>query len=321
LYQDKRQLDTAYYFLKEALAAANRVNLTEGYGGIYNALARYYTDLDPDSARFYGWKARPFTKGVTRELEKTLLTLAKSNKNLNRMDSAYHYLDQYLVIHDSVLNDVRVRQVNELEAIYQTSLKDAQIQNLKAQRKADKLTTSLLTIGIIASFITGTFIYYFYRMKLRARKREIEAKNEQLQNYLRNVLEKSALVEELRSQLEKLAEQTGRNDQTEYLSAMLNASLLTEDDWNEFKRLFEKVHPGFFATLRSHFPDLTLSEIRLSALIKLNLQTREMASMLGISVDSVSKSRKRLRKSLNLSPDQDLRQYIDAIAGSKAMAA
>jgi DNA-binding CsgD family transcriptional regulator len=47
-------------------------------------------------------------------------------------------------------------------------------------------------------------------------------------------------------------------------------------------------------------PDITVAERRMAALIRLHLNTKQMASMLGISTDSVYKIRQRLRKRLQL---------------------
>jgi DNA-binding CsgD family transcriptional regulator len=79
----------------------------------------------------------------------------------------------------------------------------------------------------------------------------------------------------------------------------------------------EQVHRNFFAELKIKYPTLTQAETRLAALVRLSITTREMANMLGISVDSANKARYRLRKKLGLQPEQDLQQIFgDASAPS-----
>ena len=85
---------------------------------------------------------------------------------------------------------------------------------------------------------------------------------------------------------------------------------LTEDDWNEFRNLFEKVQVGFFDKLKQRFPDLTPSEQRLLALMKLKLSKREMAGMLGIAPDSIKKTRQRIRKKINVPDDAALEEMV-----------
>jgi DNA-binding CsgD family transcriptional regulator len=95
-----------------------------------------------------------------------------------------------------------------------------------------------------------------------------------------------------------------------YEIASYNKRILTNSDWQSFKDYFEKVHPNFNAKLRKEFPTITESEERLFLLVKLNLRTKEIASILGISNDSVKKNRNRLRKRLSLNADQDLVEYV-----------
>ena len=49
-------------------------------------------------------------------------------------------------------------------------------------------------------------------------------------------------------------------------------TFLTDEDWVEFKRLFEKRHRGFFDYFQENYPSVTNAEIRLAALIKLKLE-------------------------------------------------
>jgi DNA-binding CsgD family transcriptional regulator len=62
--------------------------------------------------------------------------------------------------------------------------------------------------------------------------------------------------------------------------------------------------------LKDSFPDITSAEQRMAALTRLRLTTRQIASMLGISVDSVHKSRQRLRQRLNLAADASLEEVL-----------
>jgi hypothetical protein len=91
---------------------------------------------------------------------------------------------------------------------------------------------------------------------------------------------------------------------------VLSLQILTEDDWKSFKLAFESVHPGFFSKLQYHYPDITVSELRLAALIKLKLSLKESAAMLGISAESVKKSRYRLKKKLEVPDSENVDDFI-----------
>lgn len=88
--------------------------------------------------------------------------------------------------------------------------------------------------------------------------------------------------------------------------------ILTGEDWSSFKVYFENAYPGFLRRLRGTYPSMTEAEERLYLFIKLNLSTKEAATILGISPESVKKTRNRLRKRLELSEDINLENYIQA---------
>ena len=141
-------------------------------------------------------------------------------------------------------------------------------------------------------------------------EQEIASAKEQMKMFTDNIIEKTSLIEKLESQAKDKA---ASSEQQIIISELSQQTILTEDDWLKFKTLFEKIHPGFFIKLKQKFPDITLAEQRMAALIRLNLTMRQMASMLGISTDSVRKTRQRLRQRLQLSADASLEDNVASI--------
>ena len=90
------------------------------------------------------------------------------------------------------------------------------------------------------------------------------------------------------------------DEQQQLAGELSRQTILTEEEWEKFKILFEKIYPGFFLKLKEMVPDITVAESRMASLIRLHLNTKQMASMLGISTDSVYKIKQRLRKRLQL---------------------
>jgi DNA-binding CsgD family transcriptional regulator len=91
------------------------------------------------------------------------------------------------------------------------------------------------------------------------------------------------------------------------------AIILTDSDWEKFKAQFELHYPNFYIRLHEKLPHLTPSEIRLVTLLKLQLNTRAMAAILGISPQSIIKTRYRLKKKLNLHRDKKLDTALEWI--------
>ena len=92
------------------------------------------------------------------------------------------------------------------------------------------------------------------------------------------------------------------------LNELMQSAILTDTDWIRFRRLFERVYPDYLFRLRATFPTLTPAEIRIVCLSRLNLSTKEMANMLGVSADTIVKTRYRIRKKANLPEGADLLQ-------------
>jgi len=138
-------------------------------------------------------------------------------------------------------------------------------------------------------------------------EREINSARDQLKMFTENIVEKTNLIEKLESQIK---DKDASSEQHAIIAALSEQTILTEEDWNKFRSLFEKIHPGFFIKLKEKFPDITLAEQRMAALTRLRLTTKQIASMLGISIDSVHKSRQRLRMRLQLGAEENLDELI-----------
>jgi DNA-binding CsgD family transcriptional regulator len=131
-----------------------------------------------------------------------------------------------------------------------------------------------------------------------------------MQMFTFNIIEKTNLIEKLEQQMQDNNSFAG---QQETIAILSNLTILTEQDWNQFKELFEKMYPMFFQRLKAISPDITVAEQRMAALTRLQLTTRQMASMQGISPDSVHKTRQRLRQRLGLSNETNLEEYFASI--------
>ncbi len=81
-------------------------------------------------------------------------------------------------------------------------------------------------------------------------------------------------------------------------------TLVNDDPRKDFDLHFVQIHPDFYKKLLSDYPKLTQNELRLCAFIKSNLSIKEIASINGISAESVKTARKRLRKTLNLTGEE-----------------
>jgi AmiR/NasT family two-component response regulator len=90
----------------------------------------------------------------------------------------------------------------------------------------------------------------------------------------------------------------------------IDENIKFDNDWYRIKAHFEKIHPGFFDRLRKNFPQLTPNDHKLCALLRMNLNTKEISHILKITAPSTEISRIRLRKKLDLPKGINLTQFI-----------
>jgi len=74
---------------------------------------------------------------------------------------------------------------------------------------------------------------------------------------------------------------------------------------------FKQVFPSFYDNLISVNPDLTVDEFKFCAFLKLGFTTKDIANCNNLAVRSVQTRKNRLRKSFNLSSQEDLYNWID----------
>jgi DNA-binding CsgD family transcriptional regulator len=133
-------------------------------------------------------------------------------------------------------------------------------------------------------------------------KQDLEFRHKELLTYTLNLVQKNALMENIRESIREVMNATDKDSRIQMpkLIKLIDYSLESEKDWDEFKMYFEKVHSSFFENLKQHFPDLSQGDLKLCSLISLNLSMKEMAELLGISPESVKMARHRLRKKLDI---------------------
>ncbi|MBN2891586.1 MAG: response regulator [Bacteroidales bacterium] len=85
---------------------------------------------------------------------------------------------------------------------------------------------------------------------------------------------------------------------------------IKSDSWQRFDMSFNAVYEEFYKNILEDFPDLTSTELKLSAFLKLGLNSKDIASIMYINPDSVKVSRSRLRKKLNLDSDVNLQIFL-----------
>lgn len=142
------------------------------------------------------------------------------------------------------------------------------------------------------------------REKLQA---EIEHKNTELASSAMNLVHKAEILSKLKDDLlhyKETAQPGNGIKEFQKIIKLIDAELDHAEDWEKFARHFDNVHFNYLKKLKEYCPELTTSELKLAAYLRLNLSTKEIAQLLNISVRGVETSRYRLRKKLGLTNEE-----------------
>ncbi|PIQ47175.1 MAG: two component regulator three y domain-containing protein [Cytophagales bacterium CG12_big_fil_rev_8_21_14_0_65_40_12] len=142
---------------------------------------------------------------------------------------------------------------------------------------------------------------------------EIHFKSQELTSSTMHLIQKNELLNQIKNTLKNFAQ----NESPKNLSAELNKIVKTidkdlakADEWQKFVINFDQVHGNFITRLKESYPKLTPQELKFSAYIRMNLNTKEIANLLNISVRGVEIGRYRIRKKLNLERQDNLSDFI-----------
>jgi len=154
------------------------------------------------------------------------------------------------------------------------------------------------------------------KLKEEELQQAILYKSKQLSTHALHMMQKNSMLHEIQTDIKELSKTASIEEKPNYkrINQLINLSLRSHKDWDVFKLYFEDVNRDFYSRLKEINPDLTTNDHRLCALIKLNMNSKEMASVLNVAPNSIKSSRYRLKKKLDLDVEADLEEFIRNIA-------
>ena len=155
--------------------------------------------------------------------------------------------------------------------------------------------------------------------KSKAKEEELQQsilyKSKQLSTHALHMMQKNTMLHEIQTDIKSLSKKASVDDKPNYkrINLQINQSLRSQKDWDVFKLYFEDVNRNFYKKLKEINPELTTNDHRLCALIKLNMTSKEMASVLNVAPNSIKSARYRLKKKLGLDVEADLEEFIKGL--------
>jgi tetratricopeptide (TPR) repeat protein len=251
-----------------------------------------------------------------------------------KYEKSNKFLQESTRLNDSLINTKLTTEIAKVQASYEDEKRDRelaesreQITQLEFEKRIGFFTSLAAVLALIG---LGLISWLFYsrnkakralmqtRLKNEEKERELlqkELKNKQqdLTNFALDISRKNELSEQLYNGLKSIVD-SGNSEKAKAkakeLLLLTSNHLKINDDITKFQQNVDVVNQEFFNSLSKKFPDLTANEKQLCGLIRLNLSTKDIASVRNISPKSVEMGRYRLRKKLQLDSSDDIAAFM-----------
>ena len=327
IYNKKKQYKKAEPILLEALQIAMESDYKALPGQVCRRLTDLYMATDQiQKAEKYAILSMENAQEVGRS--KKIITdyfnLSSIYEIQGKNALALDYYKKYAAQQDSIFGVDKMNAINKIQTEYAEFKKQQEIELLKEKEKRTKIERNGLLVGIFSLFTILAFLLYALKQKLKSNKiakakldqelefskKELEAKKQELIAYTLQIAHKNKVLDNIKGNVEELKSKETINREVQKIVNTISRNQNDNEHWEEFRKRFLSVHKDFESKVMDHFPQVSSNELRLMALLKMNLSNKEIASILNISGEGIKKARYRLRKRLGLITGDSLEAYV-----------
>jgi tetratricopeptide (TPR) repeat protein/DNA-binding CsgD family transcriptional regulator len=301
-YQKTKAYDLALQSLRKGYAIRKQMGEAIGYAKVRRTMALVFMETSQlDSALLTINESIHLFDSLhsVADLQESYKIKSDILARKNDFANAFKALQQHQIWKDSMIKQSSDKQIQQqllqIKATYTDSLTLARDQQLHRSRKG-LYGLSALILGLL---ISGGIIGARWKRRLTsAQKNELDAKRQLTVAQAELSAAKKHLDEQVRFDLETLR------------ARLTSETAWQESYWNEFLLVFTRVYPDFFTRLKTDYPELTPHELRVCALMKMNLSSHDLTDIMSITYESVRKVRYRIYKKIGLASDQELVQFM-----------
>ncbi len=238
--------------------------------------------------------------------------LAKLYASQLEPEKAAMYMDSAFLINEQVEKEFDYIKSARAEQQLEREESNVRMAKLESER-AVKIAERNAVMALLIALATLAFVLFSKLHKRNVKNKKqlqntttaLEAARAQLQQF-------TAYLAEKNQQLEALQEQAGESA-NQSLNELQDKTILTEEDWENFKKLFDQVYPGYLKRALQKHPSLSQAELRYIALSKMALNAKQMAAVLGVGDSSIRQVRSRLKRKLGLESAEQFEALISSI--------
>lgn len=173
----------------------------------------------------------------------------------------------------------------------------------------DFINKPIEAIELIARTKSMVLLNQYYKESVRKKDMELTLMSKTNHQHLTMLKELSEIVEKINEKQISNATNVAKVQELKEKLKTVKANI-RNNSWEQFQEHFLKVHPNFQHNLLTEHPNLTNEEIKLSYFLRLNMCSKEIASITNKEIHSIDIGRYRLRKKLQLDRSEKLNSYL-----------
>ena len=309
IYLKDKNFDSAYFYLNRSFLIFKKAANPTLMADCYTAFGNYFFQIG-DFAKGKQFALSGLKIGQEHGILQTTLEATNLLHKISLLErdtsGAYKYHLLLTTAKDSLYLLQNQKELFRIEFQYN--------QDIIAKEQKIKQIRSYFILGfIILGLMSGLAIIalFYSRQKIKIKntlleKEKAEAnlnfKSKELSINLLALLKKNELIAEISHKLDDLAKAPSGSD-VKLAAVKLNLEIKQNSDdrlWQEFSMRFKETNSEFYDKLTKKYPDLTQSESKLCAYLRLNMSTKEISDLTGQRPEAIEKARYRLRKKFGL---------------------
>jgi len=324
IYRFGNRPEQALTYYSLSLEECQKINYTEGMATAYQNLSTIYTTKANSNKAYYNAQkslALSLKLDSKVRISEAYRELSKIHDRFSQPDSALYYFKKHYDREKELMNAAQDEMLSRYQAKMGVEVKNLRIQNLQNERQIANNRLGFIAIGILMALLIAAFLLYRYFYKMSFKKTQLEAelenslkiievKEQELKTYIIDLSKKNNIIGDLHADITVKAIKDTENEEVAHL---LGQKILTDEDWRTFKIRFGSIYPHFFVRISDSNIIITEAEIRILVLMRLNLKSKDMAAILGISPQSVRVCKMRLKKKLLLEDYETVEDFLHHI--------
>ena len=259
-------------------------------------------------------------KNLKNEIEIALELKIKVMNKLGLKEGMDEVIDKVLESKDYSYSVQISQLLSGLESKNEILIKKREIEEEKSSKFIILLFSiiAILILAFVVAYLISRKIYMDKQMvianqKERIAKSDLEHKKRELAAVSTNIVQENeqmtSILKDIKYYVSLIKSEKDKNIFSPLLNK-LNRLLNDKRKDDNYSDQFSAAYPGYLEYLTRTFPDLTTADLKLCTFLRMNLNTKETADIMGLSVRSVESRRYRLRKKLGLSKKDDLVNYL-----------